>query len=130
MGLGSAGRGGVSLAQARQLATQARQHLAEGLDPIQRREAAEAERSAAERKATFGALADELYDRIAAGFKNDRTRHNWRKDLGQIEPDRDRVRGNLEAHDEHVSALRRLRAKRIDDIDTQDVLAVCALFGC
>ncbi|MGL3104970.1 tyrosine-type recombinase/integrase [Bradyrhizobium sp. BR 1432] len=78
MGLGSAkskGRDGISLAEARLKAADARKKLAEGKDP------------AAERRAevlattTFGEFADAFLVSIKAGFKGKNTLADWTRDL-------------------------------------------------
>ena len=78
LGLGPAkgkGKDGLSLADARLRAAEARKKLAEGKDP------------AAERRAekiahvTFGEFADALLQSIKYGFKGKRTYADWKRDL-------------------------------------------------
>ena len=72
MGLGAAGRGGVSLAQARNQAAEARRVLADGGDPLG------AKRSAAHARAgkpTFGRIADEYVEVMRSSWRN--AKHAW-----------------------------------------------------
>ncbi|CAN7263735.1 tyrosine-type recombinase/integrase [Agrobacterium tumefaciens] len=88
----------VSLADARQKAIEARSAIAQNLDPM-----------AARRKSTaiptFGEFADDLIEQIADGFKNSKHLAQWKMTLG----------------DTYCKAIRK---KRVDDIDTDDVLGV------
>lgn len=98
LGLGSADKGGVSLADARERAEELRAQLRKGIDP------------AAERKAgamvgsTFGEFADDFFDSIKAGFKGRTTHADWKRDI-------------------EVRAAK-LRPKPLPEITTNDVLAV------
>jgi integrase len=75
----------LSLAKARQLATEARGHVANGVDPLEARRRAEEERQRDEAMAagipTFGAYALALVDRIEEGFSNPKHRQQWRNTL-------------------------------------------------
>lgn len=107
MGLGAAGKGGVSLAHARALASEARKQLAEGRDPLREGangHAAERAASAASRVPTFGALADEVVSALEAGWRNPKHRAQWRMTL--------------------QTYCAPLRSRRVDGIDTDDVVAV------
>jgi hypothetical protein len=107
MGLGGAGKGGVSLAHARTLAAEARRRIAEGRDPLRERangQAAERAASAASRVPTFGALADEVVSALEAGWRNPKHRAQWRMTL--------------------QTYCASLRSRRVDEIDTGDVVAV------
>lgn len=99
MGLGSVAD--VSLAEAREAATEARKAVLAGGDPI------EARRAMAARPAipSFGGFADELVDTIEAGFSNGKHRDQWRMTLG----------------DTYCGAI---REKLVDAIETADVLEV------
>jgi len=77
MGLGSLA-GGVTLAKARQLAAEARGHLAKGEDPVATR--IHAQREAIETP-KFGEYALSLIDRIEGGFSNLKHRQQWRNTL-------------------------------------------------
>ena len=107
MGLGAAGKGGVSLAHARALAAAARKHLAEGRDPLRERangQAAERAARAASRVPTFGMLADEVVSALEAGWRNPKHRAQWRMTLQVY--------------------CAPLRGRRVDEIDVDDILAV------
>ena len=80
MGLGSAGKFGVSLAIARQLATEARQLLHLGHDPLDFRRKVEADA----RMPTFGEFADAYVDEHEAGWKNDKHVAQWRMTLTKL----------------------------------------------
>ena len=82
MGFGSAARGQVTLAKARELASTARAMLADGVNPLQLKR--EAEASAALEKAlqiSFGEFAENLVDDIEGGFRNAKHRQQWRNTL-------------------------------------------------
>ncbi|MGV7030677.1 tyrosine-type recombinase/integrase [Methylobacterium symbioticum] len=81
MGLGSANPGSVnsvSLARARELATAARAHLAEGRNPLAMR-AAEPEKKVP----TFGEMAEEVIASLETGWRNPKHRAQWRTTLTQ-----------------------------------------------
>jgi integrase len=75
----------LSLAKARQLASEARGHMTNGIDPLEARRRAEEARKLAEVTAagipTFGAYALALVDRIEEGFSNPKHRQQWRNTL-------------------------------------------------
>ncbi|UHD44147.1 integrase arm-type DNA-binding domain-containing protein [Aureimonas altamirensis] len=102
MGLGSAtgvGRvGALTLADARQAAAAARRQIVAGLDPI-------AERKKGGASPTFGAVADELIEALAPGFRNAKHLNQWKMTLG----------------DTYCGQLRR---RAVDAISVADVLAV------
>ena len=99
MGLG--GLSSVSLAEAREKASDARRVLASGANPIEARRAAQAEREAA---TTFGAFSDALVADLSPGFRNAKHRAQWRSTL--------------------TTYAAPLRNKRVDEIRTDDVLSV------
>jgi integrase len=102
MGLGSAGRSGVSLADARNLAAQARQLLRQGIDPLSaKRNAGKAERTIP----IFGTFADEYIRSHAPKFRNAKHLAQWEMTLG----------------DEYCRAI---RSKPVNQIDTEAILAV------
>jgi integrase len=74
MGLGSAAKGGVSLAKAREAAAHARAILAMGGDPLLARR----EKVAIP---TFGEFADELVETLAPDWRNEKHRYQWRMTL-------------------------------------------------
>lgn len=86
----------VTLAEARQKATEARAAIAQRIDPMQARKA-NADMP------MFGTFADGLVDDLADGFRNDKHIAQWRMTLG----------------DTYCKALRK---KPIDQIETADVL--------
>lgn len=107
MGLGAAGKGGVSLAHARSLAAAARKQLAEGHDPLRERakdQAAEAASRAVSLHPTFGRLADEIVGALEAGWRNPKHRAQWRMTL--------------------LVYCAPLRSQRVDEIQTDDVVGV------
>src|SRR5829696_5569349 len=99
MGLG--GLSSVSLGEARQRATEARQLLAKGINPLEHRGAA---RRAAQDGTTFGAFADSLVNDLAPGFRNAQHLAQWRMTLTKYAAP--------------------LRLKSLDQIGTDNVLSV------
>ena len=99
MGLG--GLSGVSLAEARDKAQEARRVLASGRNPIEARRTALAAQDAV---VTFGPFADALVDGIASGFRNEKHLAQWRMTL--------------------TVYAAPLRDKPLDAIGTDDVLGV------
>jgi integrase len=95
MGLGSATS--VPLADAREKAANARRKIAQGLNPID-------ERKRDGGIPTFGELADDVREALSAGFRNEKHKAQWKSTL------------------ETYAAP--LRAKPVDTIATDDVLAV------
>lgn len=95
MGLGSAND--VPLADAREKAADARRTLAKGLNPIDERK-----RDAG--IPTFGEMADRVCEALAAGFRNEKHKAQWRMTL--------------------TTYAAPLRAKPVDMINTEDLLAV------
>lgn len=100
MGLGSARM--VSLAEAREQANVIRRQLANGIDPIQARRAAEDTEQAPIH--TFGTFANSLVDEIEGGFRNAKHVAQWRMTL--------------------TTYCAPIRDKSLDAITTDDVLAV------
>jgi integrase len=83
MGLGSARV--VSLALARELATQAREQLARGIDPVDARKAAALAQSAARAKlTTFQKCAEEYHAANASRWSNDKHRREWLSTLSRF----------------------------------------------
>ena len=102
MGLGSAGKGEVSLAQARQKALEARQQLNAGVDPINhKRQVTDAKRVIP----TFGEFADQYLEDHKAKFGNQKHKAQWEMTLGD-------------------AYCKSLRSKQLDSIGTADILAV------
>ena len=95
MGLGSAND--VPLADARERAADARRLLARDLNPID-------ERKRGGVIPTFGVLADDVCQTLAAGFRNEEHKAQWRMTL--------------------VTYAAPLRSKPVDTISTEDLLAV------
>src|SRR6266480_8046513 len=95
MGLGSATT--VDLADARDNATAARRKVARGINPIQ-------DRKRDDGIPTFGEMADSVRESLSAGFRNEKHKAQWKSTL------------------ETYAAP--LRAKPVDTIATDDVLAV------
>ena len=102
MGLGSAGRNGVSLKEARAKAVEARRLLSSGVDPLaEKRDTAKAERTIP----TFGAFADQYIATHKTKFRNDKHVAQWEATLGE----------------DYCGAI---RSKPLNEIDTESVLAV------
>lgn len=99
LGLGSAGKDGVSLEDARERVAELRAGIRRGLDPSRAKQTSQT-------KAFFGEFADALVESIKAGFKNPSSERDWKRDL--------EVRCGL------------LRPKILQDITTDDVLGVLA----
>ena len=95
MGLGSADR--VPLADAREKATSARRRIAQGTNPIE-------ERKREGSIPTFGEVADDVRQSLSLGFRNEKHKAQWKSTL------------------ETYAAS--LRARPVDTIGTDDVLAV------
>jgi integrase len=95
MGLGSATS--VPLADAREKAASARRKIAQGLNPID-------ERKRDGGIPTFGAMADDVRETLSAGFRNEKHKAQWKSTL--------------------ATYAAPLRAKPVDIIGTDDVLAV------
>ena len=95
MGLGSADR--VTLAAAREEATAARRKIGQGLNPIN-------ERKRDDGIPTFGEMADDVREALAAGFRNEKHKAQWKSTLAT-----------------YAAPLHR---KPVDIIATDDVLAV------
>jgi hypothetical protein len=99
IGLGSASA--VSLARARELASEYRGGLAKGVSPLERREA---ERRARDGKKTFGACADALLDAKSSEWRNVKHRAQWKMTLEEY--------------------AKPLRALPVDGVTTEAVLSV------
>ncbi|MCE8421361.1 Arm DNA-binding domain-containing protein, partial [Rhodovulum sulfidophilum] len=83
MGLGPAGPGGVTLAEAREAAAAARRILAQGLDPIAAKKASvAAQKAAAAPVMTFGAYADAFVRLHRGQWKNPKHAAQWAATLG------------------------------------------------
>jgi integrase len=78
MGLGSAAT--VKLADARILASAARDHLAAGVDPVAGREAARTS-AAIPKSATFASYAEDYISSVEHGWRNEKHRQQWRSSL-------------------------------------------------
>ena len=95
MGLGSASS--VPLADARERAAEARRLVAQGVNPIEARK-----RDCG--IPTFGEVADDVAEALSAGFRNEKHKAQWRMTL--------------------TTYAAPIRAKPVDAISTDDVLAV------
>src|ERR1035438_8619327 len=71
IGLGSAGRDGVSLEDARERVAELRAGVRRGLDPLKAKQTPET-------KALFGEFADALLETIKSGFKNPSSERDWK----------------------------------------------------
>jgi integrase len=86
IGLGAAGRGGISLADARDLASALRLRVKAGIDPLQERHKEASEAIAAGQAAkvagvTFNAVAEAYIGANEASWRNDKHRQQWRNTL-------------------------------------------------
>lgn len=119
MGLGSARD--VGLAEARELAEQARRDLRAGLNPLEERRKREREAS----PATFGDVADAyIKDAIAPALRNAKAVEQWRTTLGTERFDERRIRTDRKAHAAYARALATVRAKPVSNVAVEDVLAI------
>ena len=100
MGLGSAAKDEVSLADARRKATAARHLLSDGIDPLADKRA----RRAATASETFGEFADKYVDSISKGFKSEVHIGQWKSSLK-----------------DHAALLRPMK---IEQIGTEHILRV------
>jgi len=94
----------VPLAEARRLATDARQAIREGFDPINRREQIKAQRKR-EAGQLFRDVADRYIADQAPGWRDQRRPHNWRRSL-------------------EIHAYEHIGDKAVTHISTDDVLAI------
>lgn len=108
MGLGSSAT--VSLADARRKAESARRMLADGINPLEAKKAAERE----QRAPTFGLFVDDYLVTMRASWRNDKHAAQWAMTLGRA---RDKE-GNLTKRGYCLS----LANLRLDEITTEDVL--------
>ena len=103
MGLGNAGPGRMTLAEARDKATEARKQLAQGIDPIEARKGVKASARAADFK--FGKFADDYVESHKSQWTNSKHAAQWSMTLGE-------------------SYCAVIRSKPIASIQTEDILAV------
>jgi integrase len=101
MGLGSAAK--VSLAEARKLAAEAREHVQGGRHPVREREARLSAMSAS-KGTLFGKFADDYVSSVEQGWRNEKHRQQWRNTLR-----------------DHAASI---ASKPVADVDTNDVLQV------
>jgi integrase len=100
MGLGSIRD--TTLAEARDKALNARRLVRSGVNPIDSRKASKAQKQEAP---TFREFTDELVELLSPGFRSPKHLYQWKQTLGE-------------------SYCERIRSKRLDTIDTQDILAI------
>jgi hypothetical protein len=103
-GLGSAGKGGVSLKDARDKATDGRKLVKDGIDPI-----AHWNKTGAETVPTFGAMADDYVEAHKGSWRNEKHAAQWKMTL--------------------TSYCGPIRKVPVDKVDTEGVLAVLKPFG-
>jgi hypothetical protein len=103
MGLGGAGKGGVSIATARARAAGARKLLADGIDPIIAKEDA-AQQAALANAPTFGKMADDYIAAMKPRWRNPKHIGQWEYTLRTLAAP--------------------LRSKKVNRIETSDVLEV------
>jgi hypothetical protein len=82
MGLGGAGKSGITLEQARKLARECREHLQRGDDPLELRRAKRAAaRAEAAKRITFKQAAEAYLTAHASKWSNEKHRAQWRTTL-------------------------------------------------
>lgn len=120
MGLGSAAPGGVSLADAREAAAAARRLLAQGIDPLDAREAKKAEAKLAEAaKITFGQYASSYITLHEGEWANDKHVAQWKMTiLGPPPAKTDRQKAR------QIDYCKELRKRPLAEVSTEDVLDV------
>jgi integrase len=100
MGLGSVRD--TTLSEARDKALNARRLVRSGVNPIDSRKASKSRRQEAP---TFGEFADGLVEILSPGFRSPKHLYQWKQTLGD-------------------AYCGQIRSKRLDAIDTQDILAI------
>lgn len=100
MQLGSAAD--VSLKEARELVADVRKTVKAGVDPIERKKAAEVEEA---KTPSFGTFADELIGTIESGFRNEKHIYQWKQTLG----------------DAYCASIRK---KAVDAVTTEDIVDI------
>jgi integrase len=103
MGLGSASKGGVSLGNARARAAEARAALAAGVDPMAAKKEAN-QRAAIANAPAFGKMADDYIAAMKPSWRDARHADHWSYSLRTLAAP--------------------MRAKRVDQVQTADVLEV------
>ncbi|MCW2309904.1 tyrosine-type recombinase/integrase [Rhodobium gokarnense] len=98
MGLG--GTDTISLAEARELAAQARKQVSAGVDPIRTRRAARTSQGAV----TFGDFADQVFADLLPSFRSEKSRRSWEWTMAEY--------------------AKPIRGKPIDAIETADILSL------
>jgi integrase len=104
----------VSLAEARDRAAEARRLVGEGRNPIEVRKTAQAAREAG--AITFGSFAEEYLSSIESQFRNSKHKAQWRMTLS--------VQRGVDGQLLDAGYCLSLRNKRLDEIDTEQVLAI------
>jgi integrase len=106
MGLGSAAAGAVGLARARDLASDARDLLAKGIDPISERQRIAAEQ---QEVPTFGECAEGYINAHKSSWKNAKHADQWRMTLLGVDPK------GRPAKNDYCKSIRGLPVDRIGD---------------
>ena len=114
--IGLGGYNNLSIGDARKRAQAAREAVERGEDPVAAVRPSRAVPS-------FGQCADELVESMSKAWKNEKHRQQWVTTLTG-EYDTGRVRIDHKAHASHVTALKALRTKRIDQVVVADILSV------
>jgi integrase len=115
IGFGSARKGHVTLARARELATEARANLAEGVNPKDARKPTEG--------STFGECADRLIEAMRPSWRNEKHAAQWQMTvMGRVaDADKASKTGWRAAEADYCAKIRPLLASKIT---TDDVLSV------
>lgn len=104
MGLGPAGKEGVTLAKARELAALARQQIRDGIDPLEARRSEQRSKEQVQRSTSFGDFADKYIATKRSEWKSSKHAEQW-----------------IVTMREHAAPIRRTYVR---DIDTAAVLSV------
>lgn len=115
MGLGGLDK--VSLKMAREKAEAARKLIGAGKNPIEVRRAEQA-------VPTFGEVADEILAEVTKGFRNPKHEASWRRAIGAPRTPKVQTGGKWVEGTPISSYAEPLRGKRVDEVTTNDVLAV------
>jgi integrase len=108
IGLGSARKGHVKLARARELAGEAREQIAKGVNPKDARKPVEG--------ATFGECAKDYIEANKAGWKNAKHLDQWRMTLLGINPK------GKPARNDYCKSIRSLDVDAVTDVDVMAIL--------
>lgn len=115
--MGFGGLTKVTLKTARLKAQDARELIGQGTNPIEAKRAMEA-------IPTFGEVADDVLVEVTKGFKNPKHTASWERAIGAPRIVKRYENGKWVDGAERPSFAETLRSKRVDEVTTNDVLAV------